>query len=454
MTLIPLIVASLTLSPARPNIIVILCDDLGYGDLSCYGAKSYKTPNIDKLAANGVRLTSYYSGSPGCSPARAALMTGCYPQRVGFPQVLMPKAKQGLAPSEETLPEVLRAAGYRTSMIGKWHLGDHPEAAPTKHGFEAFYGLPYSNDMWPKNGKYPSLWLQRNGEWLKEIRTLEDQAMLTTLYTDEAIRTIHRNQRSPFFLYLAHSMPHVPIGAQPKFRGATDTPYGDSVLDIDHSVGRIQSELKRLRLDRNTLIVFTSDNGPWSPYGDHSGSSGPFRGHKGTSFEGGMRVPFIVSWPVQLKARVSDGIAASMDLLPTLASFAGAEHRPKLRIDGLNLSRFLGTGGKSPREDYFYYYPGELRGIRVGPWKLQLPHRDRVMTGVPGKDGKSAGEENLPVGLALYNLSSDPGERKDLAASQPQVIENLMERVQMMRIQLGDSLTKTTGKDQRPPQRY
>lgn len=444
------IVTVLAQLPA-PNVVLVLCDDLGYGDLSCYGAKDYTTPNIDGLARDGIRLTTYYSGSPGCSPARAALLTGCYPQRVGFPRVLMPNSKQGLSPNEDTLPELFRANRYRTSIIGKWHLGDSPEASPLKHGFETFYGLPYSNDMWPPNGKpYETLWLLRDNKRVRSIDTLEAQASLTTLYTDEAIRTIRKHRKEPFFLYLAHSMPHVPIGAQAKFRGRTPTPFGDCILDIDESVARIRSELRALKLEKNTIFVFTSDNGPWSPYGNHAGKSGGFRGHKGTSFEGGMRVPFIVSWPGRLKPRVESGMVAAMDIMPTLTSMAGISHRPKEKVDGTSMATFLRRGGASPRQDYAYYYPDELRAMRIGPWKLQLPHEDRLMSGAPGRDGGRGGEVNANVGLTLYNLETDPAERVDVASQNPAVVERILGKVIKVRRSLGDALTKTHGQEIRP----
>ncbi len=440
-----------TLVAQKPNVIVILCDDMGYGDLSSYGEKSYRTPNIDKLAQQGVRFTDFYSASPGCSPSRAALLTACYPQRVGIPAVLMPWSRESLSPSEETMAEVFKAQGYATSIIGKWHLGHSDTTSPLNHGFDSFYGLPYSNDMWPPNSsQYQPLPLLRNRITVRQIDSLEDQAELTTLYTDEAIRVIRQNKNHSFFLYLAHSMPHVPIGAQKKFRGKAPTPYGDTVLDLDDSTGRIVRELDRLGLRKNTIVIFTSDNGPWSPYGDHAGHTGGLRGHKGTTFEGGMRVPCIVSWPGRIPAYTSSAMATNIDLLPTLAELAGVAWTPKNITDGISLAKELVSKEPSPRLELFYYYPGQLRAIRVGEWKLHVPHKDLVLSGPPGTKGGRVGESSVPIGLSLYHLPSDPAEVNNLVNKHPQIVEKLLLKIRKMRYRLGDTLTKATGSEIRP----
>jgi arylsulfatase A len=439
-------------APSKPNVILILCDDLGYGDVGCYGAKGYATPNIDRLAATGVRFANYYSGAPACSPARAALLTGCYPQRVGIPRVLNPDSKVALNRSEETLAEVLKAGGYRTAIVGKWHLGSTPGYFPTSHGFDSFFGLPYSNDMWPPNGKgWPDLWLMRGEERVDRVDSMDQQSSLTQRYTDEAIRFIRASDRRPFFLYLAHSMPHVPIGAAQKFRGKAATPFGDTVLDIDDSVGRIDKEVKRLGIDRNTIMIFTSDNGPWRPYGDHAGSSGGLRGHKGTCFEGGVRVPFIVCWPGRAEPRVERGLAAAMDLLPTLADLTSSRRQTKQKIDGLSLAGSLMKAEASPRSEFAYYYPDQLKAIRIGPWKLQVPHNDLVLDGPGGKDGKRVPERSERVGLALYNLETDPAESRDVASRHPEVVERLLLRIQKVRGELGDAIQRVQGREIRAP---
>jgi len=440
------------IGPLKPNVVLILCDDLGYGDVGCYGAKGYATPNIDRLAATGVRFTNYYSGSPACSPARAALLTGCYPQRVGIPRVLNPDSKVALSPSEETLAEVLKTGGYRTAIVGKWHLGSRSGYLPTSHGFDSFFGLPYSNDMWPPNGKgWPDLWLMRGEEQVEKVESMDQQSSLTQRYTDEAIRFIRASDKRPFFLYLAHSMPHVPISAAAKFRGKAATPFGDTVLDIDDSVGRIDKELKKLGIDRNTIVIFTSDNGPWRPYGDHAGSSGGLRGHKGTCFEGGARVPFIVRWPGNVKPRVEKGLAAAMDLVPTLADLTHSRRQTKQKIDGLSLAGSLMKAEASPRSEFAFYYPDQLKAIRIGPWKLHVPHNDLALDGPGGKDGKRVTERSERVGLALYNLETDPAESRDVASRHPEVVERLLLRIQKVRGELGDAIQRVPGREVRPP---
>jgi arylsulfatase A len=440
---------------AKPNIVVILCDDLGYGDLSCYGQQSYQTPNIDKLAQDGVRFTDFYAVSPACSPSRASLLTGCYPVRVGVPQVLNPDSPTGLALEETTMAESLKEAGYRTAAIGKWHLGVN-NLSPRHHGFDEFFGLPYSNDMWPPNpnGKWPDLWLEDNEQKAGQVTTLTDQGRLTQAYTDRAIKFISSSQRSPFLLYLAHSMPHVPIAASPAFLGKTGKGlYADCITEIDSSTGQILHALKRQGLDKNTIVVFTSDNGPWLPYGAHAGSSGGFREGKGTSFEGGVRVPGIFRWPGKFKAGlVSDQPVTMMDIFPTVARAAEAP-LPKAKIDGKDLTPLLTgeTTAHSPHPWIYFYWPGELQAVRSGDWKLHLPHSHRRQKGEPGQDGRPSGEATEKIGLSLFNLKTDPAETKDVSAQQPEVMKRLMRIALKGRWELGDTLTGSKGREVRPP---
>jgi arylsulfatase len=418
----------------RPNIVIIFADDLGYADVGSFGAKNIATPHIDRLAAEGMRFTDFYA-MPSCSPSRAAILTGCYPQRVGMPVVVGPKGPEwignlhtiGLNPAEETLPELLKGKGYRTACIGKWHLGHLPEHLPTRHGFDEFYGLPYSNDMWPANdAQWPDLPLMQ-GE--KTVSLNPDQSQLTQNFTRKALSFIEKNRREPFFLYLAHSMPHVPLYASDRFRGKSKAGlYGDVVEEIDWSVGEVLRALDRLKLASNTLVIFTSDNGPWRLYGNHAGSSGPFREGKATTFEGGVRVPFIARFPGMIKpGTVSGEPTGLMDLLPTLVQLVGAKS-PSQYIDGKSMLPLLKgePGVKASREAHYYFQGEQLQAIRQGKWKLHLPHRAQVVA-EPGKDGKQGKYTNLDTGWLLYDLEADPGETTDRAEQHPEKVTALKE---------------------------
>ncbi|MEK7718590.1 MAG: sulfatase, partial [Bacteroidota bacterium] len=295
-----------------PNIVLIFMDDMGYGDLSCYGASQYKTPNLDRMAARGIRFTSFLSAQAVCSASRAGILTGCYPNRVGISGALMPDAKIGLNPSEETIAEVVKKRNYKTCAIGKWHLGYQRQFLPLQQGFDEYLGLPYSNDMWPvffdgsrniseaykRKSGYPELPLIRDNKKIKEIRTLDDMSELTTLYTETAVDFIKRNRKNPFFIYLAHSMTHVPLAVSAKFKGKSEQGlFGDVMMEIDWSVGQIMKALEKNGLEKNTLVIFTSDNGPWLNFGNHAGSTGGLREGKGNSFEGGQREPCLMRWP-------------------------------------------------------------------------------------------------------------------------------------------------------------
>lgn len=410
-----------------PNIIVILTDDLGYGDLSSYGSPRIQTSHLDQMAAEGMKMTSFYA-FPSCSPSRAALLTGCYPPRVGIPDVIGPPGpnwtadkQYGLHPDEVTLPEVLKTAGYATAMVGKWHLGHFPETMPTRQGFDQFFGLPYSNDMLPEQG-YPDLILLRNTDTLERN---PDQHLLTERYTEEALKFIRAKQESPFFLYVAHSMPHVPIFTSEVFDGRSGQGvYADVVEEIDGSVGRILAELKALDLDDNTLVVFTSDNGPWLTYGNHAGSAGPFREGKGTTWEGGMRVPMIVRWPGRISAAVVSHTPASlMDIMPTIAAIAGAE-LPDRKLDGRDLTAHFTQNLAPAAAPMCYYRSGNLDAVRVGKWKLHRSHKFRFVREV-GDDGVRGKYDYTETGVELYDLQGDPGEIYNVADKFPEKVAEL-----------------------------
>ncbi|UCG49818.1 MAG: sulfatase, partial [Phycisphaerales bacterium] len=422
-----------------------------------FGAEGYKTPNLDRMAAEGVRFTDFYAAAASCTPSRAALMTGCYPQRVSLPRVIGPAAEIGISADEQTIAEVLKPLGYATACFGKWHLGHHPEFLPMRHGFDEYFGLPYSNDMWPHHPtsrRYPDLPLVE-GERVIEYNP--DQTKLTTWYTERAVRFIEKSKDRPFFLYLPHSMPHVPLFVSEKFRGKSERGlYGDVIMEIDWSVGQILSTLKRLDLDEKTLVIFCSDNGPWLSYGDHAGSAGPLREGKGTTFDGGQREPTLMRWPGRIPAgTICRQPASTMDVLPTLAHLAGAEP-PKNRIDGKDIWPLMSgqEGAKSPQEAFFYYSGWELQAVRSGNWKLHLPHNYRTLAGRKGgTGGQPAKYEQGKIGLALFDLEKDIAEKHDVSAEHPDVVRRLSALAERMREDLGDSAKKMTGRNRRAPGR-
>ncbi len=450
----------------RPNIVVILADDLGYGDLAAYGAIGTPTPTLDRLAAEGMRFTQFYAAQGVCSASRAALLAGVYPNRIGITGALFPGDAHGIPAQEELLPELLRAAGYRTGMVGKWHLGDHEPYLPLQNGFDDYLGLPYSNDMWPVGydgtsppepgawrAKAPVLPLLDGSTKVREIRTLADQDSLTTTYTERARRFV-RDARQPFFLYFAHSMPHVPLGVSSRFRGKSEAGlYGDVAMEIDWSVGEILRALDEKGVAGNTIVVFTSDNGPWLNFGNHAGSSGGLREGKGTAWEGGVKVPAIVRWPGAVPAgSVCSKLATMMDLLPTLVGAAGAS-LPSRPIDGVSLlGLWRGDGGAEPRKDLAYFYGYGLRAVRQGPWKLVLPHTSQTYkTRPPGADGWPAETTNGPVPQALYDLRADPGETLDVQAAHPDLVGALTALAERYRRDLGDDITGAKGTGVRIP---
>ncbi len=442
--------------PRPPNFVIVFADDLGYGDLGCYGSRTLRTPNLDRLAREGARFTDFYVAQAVCSASRAALLTGCYPNRIGIFGALGPKDRHGISNREQTIAEVLKPKGYATALFGKWHLGHHPTFLPTRHGFDTYFGLPYSNDMWPRHptARYPDLPLIE-GE--KTVALNPDQSLLTTQYTERAVRFIADNKDRPFFLYVAHNMPHVPLHVSAKFQGKSGQGlYGDVIREVDWSVGQILDALKEQGLDGRTLVIFTSDNGPWLSYGKHAGSAGPLREGKGTTWEGGQREPCLMRWPGHIPAGlVCREPAMTIDILPTLARFAGAP-LPRLPIDGKDIRPLLSgqPGARSPHEALYFYWDRHLQAVRSGPWKLHFPHAFRTLAGRPGgRDGKPASYEEARTGLALFDLEKDPGETTDVAAGHPDVVERLKKLADRAREELGDSATKQVGKGVRPPGR-
>ncbi len=439
----------------RPNFVVFFADDLGYADLHCFGGEQMVTPNLDRLATQGRRMTSFYASQAVCSASRCSLLTGCYNVRVGILGALGPNSKICLNPTEQTIAEVLKPRGYKSAIYGKWHLGDRGAGLPTQHGFDEFFGLPYSNDMWPyhpTSKDYPPLPLIEGSKTINANVTADDQQYLTRWNTEHAIEFIERNRNEPFFVYMPYSMPHVPIYASEKFRGSTKQGiYADVVAEIDWSVGEVVAALSKNGLSEKTCVLFTSDNGPWLSYGNHAGSAGPLREGKGTAWEGGQREPTIAYWPGQIPAgTVSDEIAGTIDVLPTIAHLAGAE-LPKLKIDGQNMWPILSgqADATSPHEAFYFYWGKELHAVRSGPWKLHFPHSYRSLKKA-GQDGTPGPYEQKTCGLELYNLDTDIGESKDVAAEHPEVVTRLQALGQKIRSQLGDALTKVDGAEIRP----
>ncbi len=428
-----------------PNFIIIYCDDLGYGDIGPYGNKIHRTPNLDRMAKEGVVFTDFYVTSGVCSPSRSSLMTGSYAQRVDMHvnarpwgsvgrQVLFPRAKKGLNPSEVTIAEMLKEKGYATACIGKWHLGDQPDFLPTKQGFDYYYGIPYSNDM---NRDFCPLPLMKNEE---VIEAPVDQNTITQRYTEEVISFIERNKSKPFFVYLPHAMTHNPLHASENFRGKSSNGiYGDAVEEIDWSTGEILNYLKENNLHNNTLVLFSSDNGAARPFG---GSNLPLSGWKGSTMEGGMRVPGIFWWPGNLDPkRIENSMATTMDILPTFCHIVDSQ-LPNVQLDGHNIYDLLtGESTGSPYEVFYYYQLEQLQAVRKGPWKLHLPldsmygnfHRAEIVEGRP---------------LTLYNLDNDISESMDISGQFPEIVKELSDEADKARIALGDFGRK--GKEIRP----
>jgi arylsulfatase A-like enzyme len=382
-------------------------------------------------------------------------LTGCYPNRLGILGALNPQAQIGISDGEVTLGQLFKSRGYATAIFGKWHLGHHPQFLPPRHGFDEYLGLPYSNDMGPKpaNPNNPPVPLI-DGE--KTIEQNPDVNMLTTRYTERAVAFVDKNKDRPFFLYVPHTMPHVPLGVSPKHAGKSGAGiYGDVLMEIDWSVGEILAALKRNGLEDNTFVIFTSDNGPWLTYGNHGGRAGPLREGKGTEFEGGVREPCIMRWPGKVPAgRTLDTPAMTIDLFPTFAKLIGAE-LPKHPIDGKDIGplAFGKPGATSPQEAYYFFWGRELHAVRSGKWKLHFPHEYRHVGERRGADGKAAGQSNATIGLSLFDLESDVGETTNVADRHPEVVTRLKSLAEKGRDELGDTLTKREGKGIRPPGR-
>jgi len=438
----------------KPNVIVVFADDLGYADLACYGAPKIRTPHLDRLAREGARFTDFYCAQPVCSASRAALLTGCYSNRVGILGALGPASKIGINPEETTLAEALRSAGYATGIFGKWHLGHRPEFLPTRHGFDEFRGIPYSNDMWPKHPTsraYPPLPLIE-GE--QAVETDPDQNRFTTDFTERAVRFIEKHRDRPFFLYLPHPMPHVPLHVAAERRGkSAQGLYGDVIEEIDWSIGRLLETLEKHRLSRKTLVVFASDNGPWLSYGDHAGSAGPLREGKGTTFEGGVRVPGIWWWPGRIPAgRTIREPAMTLDVFPTVTRLAGARPDPEVRRDGQDLWPLLIDGpAKRPERALYFYWGQALEAVRAGNWKLHLTHEFRTLAGKPGgTGGRPAPYAMGRIEQTLFDLEKDPGETTPVDEAHPEQVARLLALAEAARADLGDSLTRRRGENVRP----
>lgn len=437
-----------------PNFVVIFTDDQGYGDVGCFGAEGFETPNLDRMAAEGMKFTDFHVAAAVCGASRAALLTGCYPQRVGILGAPGPNATTGIHDNELLIPELLKERDYATAIFGKWHLGHRKKFLPTRHGFDRYFGLPYSNDMWPHhptNRSFPDLPLIEGEE---TIEYNPDQTQLTTWYTERAVQFIEDNREQPFFLYVPHSMPHVPLYVSEKFRGKSEQGlYGDVIMEIDWSVGQILATLERTGVDEHTVVVFTSDNGPWLSYGNHAGSAGPLREGKGTTWEGGQREACLMRWPGKIPAgTVCNELTTTMDLLPTFARLAGVEVPSDRKIDGHDIWPLMSgeTGAESPYREFYYYWNRGLDAVRQGKWKLHFPHAYRSLTGEPGSDGQPGGYTQQRTGLALYDLDADVGETNDVAEQHPQVVEKLTALAEEARQDLGDSHTDRRGKGLRP----
>lgn len=452
-----------------PNIVVIFIDDMGYADIGPFGAEAYKTPNLDQMAAEGRMFTDFYVTQAVCSASRAGLMTGCYNVRVGIQGALGPNSKIGINPEEMTMAELCKQKGYATACFGKWHLGDKEPFLPLQNGFDEYFGLPYSNDMWPYHPgvrhlseeervkRWPHLPLYDGNEVVNAKVDGKAQEQLTTQYTEHAVAFIDKNKDKPFFLYVPHSMVHVPLYVSDKFKGKSGAGlFGDVVMEVDWSVGQILDALKRNKIDDNTLVIFTSDNGPWLSYGDHAGSAGPLREGKGTMWEGGCREPTIMRWPGKIPAgTVCDTPAMTIDIFPTVAKLIGAD-LPEKPIDGKNIWPLIAgeEGAQSPHEAYYFYYGSGLKAVRSGKWKLVFPHEYRTMAGKPGgKDGIPANYANATTPLALFDLQADVGEQHNVLDQHPEVVKQLQKLADGIREKLGDSHQKIKGTENRPPGR-
>lgn len=453
-----------------PNVVVIFMDDMGYADINPFGATGYETPNLNRMAAEGRRFTDFVVSSAVCSASRSALLTGCYHTRIGIRGALGPKSDIGLNSAETTLAELCRSQGYATAIFGKWHLGHHPKFLPTAHGFDQYYGIPYSNDMWPlhpnsvaKRAKDPNAKINwaalpmieastTNGWSIanKDIQP-EDQEQMTKEFTERAVKFIKGNTDRPFFLYLPHPMVHVPLYASEAFRGKSGRGiFADVMMEIDWSVGQVLRAVEDIGAERNTLVVFTSDNGPWLSYGTHAGQATPLREGKGTMFEGGYREPTIMWWKGKIPAGTEcDQLCSTIDLLPTVAKLINAE-LPNHKIDGKDIRplMFGEEGAKSPHEAFYCYYGGgQLQAVRNDRFKLVFPHRYRTTNGHPGgTGGLPIPYQQANIGLSLFDLDADVSETKNVIEEHPDVVQRLQAAAERGREDLGDKLTNRKGR--------
>jgi arylsulfatase A len=421
-----------------PNIVFIFVDDLGYADIGPFGSTKNRTPQLDRMAREGMKLTSFYA-APVCSPSRLQVMTGCFAPRVGLRSgVYFPGDAHGINAAEHTVAELLKARGYATMCVGKWHLGDQPEFLPTRHGFDDYFGLPYSNDM-PLQAKgseeltHPLM----RGEKVIELVTMDGQDRLTERYTEEAVRFIRANQERPFFLYLAHTAVHWPIHPGAAFRGKSKNGiYGDWVEETDWSTGRVLDTLRELKLAENTLVLFSSDNGPSAAFEELAGEATPLRGAKGSTWEGGVRVPTLAWWPGKIApGSVCEAMSGNIDLLPTFVRLAGGTVPADRKIDGKDIAPLLlGQTRESPHEAWFYYNSSRLEAVRFGPWKLAMAPQREISNPVERHPGVFASQAKP----RLYDLATDLGERTDIAAVHPDVVAKLKAVAARMAADLGD----------------
>ena len=434
-----------------PNIVLIFCDDLGYADLSCYGSLWNQTPEIDQMAVEGLRFTDFYAGAPVCTPSRAGLMTGCYARRVDLDLdaenrwVLFPRAQKGINPEETILPEVLGKAGYATAIIGKWHLGDQPEFLPVRHGFDYWFGLPYSNDMGIEKDEVALLPLMQNETIIEHIggRESNDQATLTKRYTEEAIKWMEKNRSGPFFLYLAHTMPHNPVAARPQYFEKTSNPkegFGASVAEISWSTGKILNYLKEKGIADNTLVIFTSDNGGAPNWG---ASNGILKGRKGQTTEGGVRVPCIAWWPGKIDPGTTCNSQASViDFYSTFAALANYDLDDQVKRDGIDISGyFTDPEQKHEPRPYFYWHVGYLQAVRYGDWKILLGGEFDGKK-VENISKSTYGSVKSTEGIELYNLRLDPGETIDVAEKNPEIVSQILELAEKEKRALGEWTSK------------
>lgn len=440
-----------------PNILMIITDDQGYGDLSAFGATDIATPNIDLLGEEGTKYTRFYVPQSQCTPSRAGILTGCYPNRVGVDWVFLPHSKTGLNPEEATIAEVLQPAGYASAYFGKWHLGHHPDFLPTNQGFDEYFGIPYSNDMWPLNPRkdytFPPLPLIENATTIDTVDEVLQKNM-TRLLTQKTIDFIKKNKQKPFFAVLSHPMPHVPLYVSDEFKGKSKRGlYGDVMMELDWSTGEIMKTLKSLTIDQNTMVLFLSDNGPWIAYGNHGGSTAGLKEGKETSFEGGIRSPLLIRYPKKIPAgNIVETPINGIDLLPTFAHLAQT-NLPTKKIDGKNILAQLEGATKNMAHDAYYFYmnKNQLEAVMTQQWKLVLPHAYNSLNGkLGGQDGALAAYEKINTKMELYDLINDPKETTNLVETQPQIVKNLVIKADSIRTILGDKVTGVTGTGIRP----